>query len=158
MRDQTGSVASGTIRTFETGATRDTDQGKHDFQGYLSPLVLKRFGEYMTTHRVQPDGNVRASDNWKKGIPKREYLSSLLRHVVDLWLLHEGHPGINTQDIEEALCGALFNAQGYLHENLKEGKGPAPFIHWKGESTDAREVGFKINRMYPDDVKIGGSE
>ena len=157
MRDQTGSVASGTIRTFETGATRDTDQGKHDFQGYLSPLVLKRFGEYMTVHRIQPDGNVRASDNWKKGIPKREYLSSLLRHVVDLWLLHEGHPGINTQDIEEALCGALFNTQGYLHENLK-GRESTPFMQKDEAEKNAREVGFKTNRMYPDDVKIGGSE
>lgn len=109
------------IRTFESGATRDTDVGKHDYRGYLSPAVLRRFGEYMTAHRVQSDGSLRASDNWKKGMPVQEYLSSLLRHVVDIWLLHEGRPGVATQDIEEALCGALFNIQGYLHEHLKGG-------------------------------------
>ena len=107
------------IRTFGTGANRDTADGKHDYRGYLSPLVMKRFGEYMTKHRVLPDGTIRSSDNWKKGIPLPEYLSSLLRHVVDLWLLHEGQAGVSTQDVEEALCGILFNTQGYLHEQLR---------------------------------------
>ena len=115
----------GCIRTFETGATRDTDSGKHDYRGYLSPLVLKRYGEYMTKHRIQPDGAVRASDNWKKGIPQPEYLSSALRHVVDVWLLHEGYDGVATQDIEEALCGLLFNIQGYLHSYLEGDEWPS---------------------------------
>jgi len=108
------------MRTFETGATRDDNDTKADYRGYLSPLVLKRFGEYMTKHRVQPDGAVRASDNWKKGIPQSEYLSSALRHVIDVWLLHDGYDGVATQDIEEALCGLLFNVQGYLHSYLEE--------------------------------------
>ena len=112
------------VRTFETGATRDTDSGKADYRGYLSPLVLARFGAYMTKHRIQPDGNVRASDNWKKGIPQSEYLSSALRHVVDVWLLHEGYDGVATSDIEEALCGLLFNTQGYLHSYLEEKEWP----------------------------------
>ena len=112
------------VRTFETGATRDTDDGKHDYRGYLSPLVLKRYGEYMTKHRIQPDGTVRASDNWKKGMPQQEYLSSALRHVGDVWLLHEGYDGVASQDIEEALCGLLFNIQGYLHSYLEEKEWP----------------------------------
>jgi len=36
----------GMKRTFDTGATRDTSQDKLDFEGFLSPLVIKRFGEY----------------------------------------------------------------------------------------------------------------
>jgi len=58
-----------TMRTFGGGATRNSDQGKPDYEGFLSPLVIIRYGEYMTRHRVQADGNIRDSDNWQKGIP-----------------------------------------------------------------------------------------
>lgn len=106
------------IRTFASGATRDTDEGKPEYGGFLSPLVIEAYGAYMTRHRFQADGNLRASDNWKKGIPKSEYVSSLLRHVMDLWLEHDGYK--SRDGIEDALCGVMFNAMGYLHEVLKE--------------------------------------
>jgi hypothetical protein len=112
-----------TVRTFDTGATRDTDADKPDYEGYLSPLVIQRFGEYMTKHRVQSDGSVRASDNWQKGIPKTAYLKSLFRHFVDLWRWHrqfEYGPSPAWFEGEEALCAMLFNVQGYLHEMLRE--------------------------------------
>ena len=104
------------LRTFETGATRDTDDGKHDYEGYLSPLVIQRFGEYMTKHRIQVDGAVRDSDNWQKGIPPDAYIKSAFRHFVDWWLWHRGSKG--KELLEEALCGLLFNVAGYLHERL----------------------------------------
>lgn len=104
------------VRTFATGATRDTDGGKPDYEGFVSPLVLQRFGQYMHQHRVQSDGFLRASDNWQKGIPRSEYMKSLLRHVEDLWLEHRGYR--SRGGIEDALCGILFNAQGYLFEVL----------------------------------------
>lgn len=106
------------IREFETGATRDTDLNKPDYEGFLSPLVLKRFGEYMNKHRKQSDGKLRDSDNWQKGIPQEEYMKSAWRHFMDLWLFHRGYEGRET--IEEALCGLLFNIQGYLHEIEKQ--------------------------------------
>ena len=136
-----GARDMGEIRTFETGATRDTDSGKHDYRGYLSPLVLRRFGEYMTKHRIQKDGAIRASDNWKKGIPQQEYLSSALRHVIDVWLLHEGYDGVATPDIEEALCGLLFNVQGYLHSYLEETVWPT-FIPTGPSDSERDEVPF----------------
>ena len=110
----------GKIRTFRTGATRDTDEGKHDFEGYLSPIVINRFGEYMSKHREQSDGSLRASDNWQKGMPKDQYIKSLLRHVQDMWLEHRGYKG--REEMEEIICAIMFNAQGYLHELLKERK------------------------------------
>ena len=106
------------IRTFETGATRDTDAGKHDYEGYLSPSVLYRFGKYMTEHRQQSDGQLRDSDNWQKGIPKVQYLKSMLRHVFTLWRYSRGALH-NDKLLEDTLCGILFNTQGYLHEHLK---------------------------------------
>ncbi len=108
----------GKIRTFETGATRDTDENKADYEGFLSSLVVKRYGEYMSKHRVQPDGNIRDSDNWQKGIPKDQYMKSLLRHIEDMWLEHRGFE--SRDGLEEAICGVLFNTMGYLHELLKE--------------------------------------
>ena len=109
------------LREFSSGATRDTDIGKHDFEGYLSPLVLNRFGEYMTKHRKQSDGSLRASDNWQKGIPEDQYMKSAWRHFMEWWTLHRS-TYIRDELIEEALCALLFNVMGYLHEWLKEKK------------------------------------
>ena len=53
------------IRQFDTGATRDTDQNKLDPEGFLSPMVMKCFFEYMHKNRKQSDGKLRASDNWQ---------------------------------------------------------------------------------------------
>ncbi len=107
------------IRKFETGATRDTDNGKYDYEGFLSPLVLERFGKFMHKNRIQKDGSYRDSDNWTKGIPQRVYLKSLWRHFLDVCLILRGWgQKATTQDLEEALCACLFNAQGLLHEIL----------------------------------------
>lgn len=107
----------GKIRTFGTGATRDTDDDKPDYEGFLSPLVITRYGVYMTKHRRQKDGSLRDSDNWQKGIPLNVYMKSGFRHFMDVW---KEHRGIKTQDgIEESLCALLFNVSGYLHEHLK---------------------------------------
>jgi len=51
------------MRTFKTGATRNDDTGKLDFEGFLSPIALEKFAEYMHKNRIQADGNVRDSDN-----------------------------------------------------------------------------------------------
>lgn len=111
-------IDNGIVRQFPTGATRDTSEGKLEFDGFLNPLVLVRFAEYMHENRKLPDGTLRASDNWTKGIPRAAYLSSMVRHLVDLWLHHRGHPEKAREDIETALCALLFNVQGYLHEVL----------------------------------------
>lgn len=105
------------VRTFETGATRDSLTGKPSYKGFMSPLVVKRFGEYMLEHQIQSDGALREPDNWKKGIPVDAYMDSILRHVVGLWLIHEGHD--DWELVEDTLCALIFNISGYLHEVLK---------------------------------------
>jgi len=40
------------MRTFASGATRDADDHKLDFEGFLSPFVLERYAQYM--HKHQP--------------------------------------------------------------------------------------------------------
>jgi hypothetical protein len=106
----------GAMRTFGTGATRNTDVNKLDYEGFLSPTVLKRYAEYLHKHRVQADGNIRESDNWQKGIPKDVYMKSAFRHFMDVWSCHRG---VGNADLEESLCATLFNLMGYLHEVLK---------------------------------------
>ena len=105
------------MRTFDTGATRDTETGKFDYEGFLSPLVVRRFGAYMHAHRIQADGTLRDSANWQKGIPKDVYIKSAWRHFVDWWLMHRSCK--DRRGVEDALCGLLFNVQGYLHELLR---------------------------------------
>jgi hypothetical protein len=103
------------MREFHTGATRDTDEGKLDYEGFLSPMVLRRYAEYMHKNRFQADGKVRASDNWQKGMPKDVYMKSMWRHFHDVWTAHRNED----DDIEEPLCALLFNVMGYLHEEMK---------------------------------------
>jgi hypothetical protein len=107
------------IRKFESGATRDTDEGKLDFEAYLNPLVLLRYAEYMQEHETRSDGTKREADDWQQGMPSREYMKSLKRHETDAWLLHRGYLGVATQDMQEALCGVIFNAMGYLFNELE---------------------------------------
>ena len=108
------------MRTFDSGATRDSSEEKLDYEGYFSPLVLEEFAKYMYINQKQADGKMRDSDNWQKGIPLKEYMKSLWRHFFAVWKWHRGHNIKET--IEQALCGLLFNSMGYLHEILKNQK------------------------------------
>lgn len=111
----------GTIRVFDTGALRDTEAGKLDFEGFLSPLAVEAFATFMNFNRELADGSTRDSDNWQKGIPKDAYIKSGWRHFVAWWRCHRGVGA--KEGIVWALCGVLFNAQGYLHELLKDDPG-----------------------------------
>lgn len=127
------------IRTFDTGATRDLDQGKLDFEGFLSPLVVDAYARYMHSKRKMADGSLRDSDNWQKGIPLDAYAKSGFRHQIDWWKHHRGLSDLAVEDLEDTLCALLFNVQGYLHEVLKARRSPAtptadspPWIVWGG--------------------------
>ena len=106
------------MRRFETGATRDSDTNKYDYEGFLSPFVLEQFGAYMHKCRVQADGNLRDSDNWQKGIPQDQYMKSILRHLLTAWKRHR-EDDFSMDD----WMAIIFNAQGYVLEQLiKDGK------------------------------------
>lgn len=115
-----GGVEMSEIRMFETGATRDTETGKYDYEGFLSPLVLERFAEYMHKNRYMKDGSLRASDNWQSGIPLHVYMSSTWRHFMAWWMGHRRWTGHGVS--EDDLCGVMFNVMGYLHELIKDRK------------------------------------
>ncbi len=126
---------NGQIRQFSTGATRDTSQNKLEPYGFISPLALFRFSEYMHKHRLQADGSLRSSDNWKKGIPIMVYVHSLIRHVFDFWLVMSGlKPRFDPKvtDPVEIACAIMFNVQGFLHEAMQKADGLAPIVPMQG--------------------------
>ena len=131
-------------RTFDGGATRDTAKGKLDYVKGLSPIVLRRYMQYLDKHRLQPDGTYREFDNWKQGIPHDVYLSSLSRHCVDVWLLSHGFTTSDNHgpvELQDAICAVIFNAMGMLHEQLMS--------HEIGLSGSKPGYGGKPNRTQP---------
>ncbi len=109
------------IRTFKTGATRSDDDNRLDYEGFLSPLALERYAQYMHEHRKQADGTPRASDNWQKGMPIAEYMKSKWRHFMTTWRLVRAIRPARVQmhiELQESLCAELFNTMGMLHEIL----------------------------------------
>ncbi len=108
------------IREFETGATRDTDESKLDWEGFIAPIATFEFVKYMHGHRTQTDGNLRDADNWQKGMPRRQYVKSLIRHTWNLWLLwrsdDEGRTAAYEAKLIELLCAIWFNVQGLIYE------------------------------------------
>lgn len=112
-----GGCEAGGIRKFETGATRDTAEGKLDYEAFFSPVVLERRAIFMHTNRIQPDGGLRDGDNWQKGMPIDQYMKSLFRHFMDIWKEHRGIQ--TTEGLETAICAAMFNLEGMLFEILR---------------------------------------
>jgi hypothetical protein len=108
----------GVMNSFDTGATRDTSEGKLDSEGFTHPKVMEQFYKFMNMHRLQSDGQLRDSDNWQKGIPIENYMKSLTRHREDVWSEYRGFETEN--GLVAALCGVIFNAMGYLLEDLKK--------------------------------------
>lgn len=113
------------MRTFSGGATRDTNVGKLSYVKALSPIVLRRYVQYLDIHRKQSDGSMREFNNWKQGIPEETYLDGLGRHFIAVWLLQQGFTESDNHGpvtLEDSLCAIIFGASGWLHELLKTEK------------------------------------
>lgn len=141
-KDEKMTVDDKVLRSFSTGATRDTSEGKLVYDKFLSPVVLKQFAKFMNMNRLQSDGKLRDGDNWQKGIPMEAYMESLYRHFMDFWMEHRG---IETEGgIVAAMCGVMFNIMGYMHEYLKknpmqdfDGEEPTPEMAERKEKLNA---------------------
>jgi len=114
-------IDTGVIRKFSTGATRDTSDGKYDYEGFLSPIVIQKYAEYMHSNRKQSDGSLRAGDNWQKHFGENHYavcMKCMWRHFMDLWLEHRK---LKSRDgIENAIMGILFNVMAYADKYYKD--------------------------------------
>jgi hypothetical protein len=115
-----------TLEQFEKGATRTVCDDKLSYVKALSPIVLRRYVQYLANHRKQVDGTMREFDNWKRGIPVERYLDGLGRHFMTLWLVMDGfeiYDDLGQKDIEDVLCAIIFNSMGMLHEIRKGYRG-----------------------------------
>lgn len=112
------------LEEFKTGATRSASAERWAPARFTSSLVLHRYYEFMHKNRFQKDGSVREPDNWKLGIPSKNYMASLDRHFHEVKLLWEFPevPWVNDEgkkiDWEDALCALLFNVMGLLYNSL----------------------------------------
>lgn len=68
-------VDSGKHREFETGAKRDTKEGKGRYD-LLPPFAIHRLAKHF-----ENGAKKYSSHNWEKGMSTWEYLDSALRHV-----------------------------------------------------------------------------
>jgi hypothetical protein len=110
------------MREGKSRVTRSSLEGKPELVKYFSPLVVKRYGEYMLKHQTQEDGKPRAGDNWRQGWNEEWWNDSLIdskmRHFLDEWLIHDGYPEEARDDEEEALCAEMFGSMARLHNIL----------------------------------------
>lgn len=97
------------ITEFDTGAIRDSQEGKIDFVETISFTAHHRYAKYMTGKKKKY-----GTGNFKKGIPIESYEKSLLRHI-DKYFRNKYEGG--TDELEEDHVAAMrFNIDGIMHE------------------------------------------
>lgn len=97
------------ITQFDTGAVRDSQEGKVDFVETISFTAHERFARYMTGKKKKY-----GQGNFKKGIPIESYEKSLLRHL-DKYFRNKYENG-NDEPNEDHLAAMRFNIDGIMHE------------------------------------------
>lgn len=127
------------MRQFATGAIRDNSTDKPEYFGYTSWRAMKQFGAYMLKHQKQADGQMRAADNWKKGIPLEVYQQSLTRHFVD-WAAELEKAESSPETAMDLALAMKFNLDGWIHEMDKQME--ASKVDWS--LTPEQEKGAKI--------------
>ena len=100
------------IRKFTTGAVRDQDNDKEKYVECFSFTAWRRFAKYMKTQEKKYP-----PDNWRKGIPEKEYEQSLMRHLQK-YFMNKYEGGQLEPDIDH-LAAAYFNLQGIMFEQDK---------------------------------------
>lgn len=96
---------SGKRIDYETGARRDTEDGKPRYD-LIDVTMLKRLAELMAR------GAEKYGDhNWKLGIPSERFLSSGLRHFYQY---------IEGDKTEDHLAAVIFNVMGIMYNEAQQ--------------------------------------
>lgn len=99
--------------TFETGAIRDSQDGKEDYIETISWTAFRRYAQYMTGKKAKY-----GQGNFKKGIPTQSYEASLARHLVKYLSNKHEFGGLETE--EDHLAAMVFNIFGIMHEEARQ--------------------------------------
>ena len=97
------------IRTFKSGAIRDSQEGKESYGETISWTAFKRYAQYMTGKKEKY-----GSGNFKKGIDIDSYEESLIRHYQKY--MENKYEGGNVEVNEDHMSAIVFNAMGIMHE------------------------------------------
>jgi len=97
------------ITQFDTGAIRDSQEGKIDFVETISYTAFARYAHYMTGKKAKY-----GSGNFKKGIPIESYEKSLMRHIHK-YMVNKYEHGDLERD-QDHLAAIVFNVFGIMHE------------------------------------------
>ena len=119
---------SGERQEFSTGARRDTQEGKGRFD--LLPInAIFRLAQHFENGAVKY-----GDDNWRKGIPLKRYLDSMMRHVFKF---------AGGLDDEDHLSAIIWNACCLLEtqEMIRQGKLPEDLDNLPEITLDEKEFG-----------------
>lgn len=110
-KDYNTTKDSGKKQKFDTGAHRDTQEGKGRFD-LIPPAALKRLaGVY------ERGAEKYGQRNWEKGMPIGRYLDSALRHI---------YQHIEGRRDEDHLAQAMWNVAGAIHTETMIDRGILP--------------------------------
>jgi hypothetical protein len=99
---------------FETGAHRDTDDGKGN-PSLISPVLIHRLGVLL-----QKGAKHYGADNWMEGMPYRRTADSMIRHIFQ-WLA-----GDEEEDHLTAVCFGAMCLMTYEEQVIPEMEGRNP--------------------------------
>lgn len=99
-------------RKFDSGAIRDSEDGKEDYTETISWTAMKRYAQYMTGKK-----KTYGEGNFKKGMPIDAYERSLIRHLQKY--MANKYEGGTCEKEGYHLCAMLFNIFGIIHEEEK---------------------------------------
>lgn len=114
---------SGQRVEFDTGARRDIETGKGRYD-LLPRSILKRDAQLYERGAAKYGDN-----NWKKGIPTSRFLSSAMRHLMQL---------ANGEDDEDHGAAVRFNVAGimFVREEIAAGRLPAELDDLQKEASE----------------------
>jgi hypothetical protein len=96
-------------RTFESGAIRDSEEGKEDYTETISWTAMKRYAQFMTKNKEKY-----GAGNFKMGMPIDAYERSLIRHLQKY--MENKYERGQTEVEGDHLSAMLFNIFGIIHE------------------------------------------
>jgi len=139
-------------RTFETGANRNSSDGKYQYSKFINPLNEYSFAKYMHGKRQLADGTLRDGDNWTHGIDQESLIDSLTRHVKEVELLHLGFTLVQYTD-EDGEHTEVFNTleEATVYISLDRDKGftivkiedVLNALRFNSEAYKLQELGYK---------------
>lgn len=98
---------------FETGAQRDTDEGKGT-PSLISPVLIHRLGVLLAKGAKHY-----GPDNWRKGMPYRRTADSMIRHIFQ-WLAGDVKEDHLSAVCFGAMCLMTYESDKVLDQKLDD--------------------------------------